>query len=255
MIKTIIFDIGEVITRTNFKAIYSNFAARVGLAPEFVINYHKEKIDDLLLGNITLEKFWSDMRRAGANPKLDLQQIWIEEGIKNREINHQLLNIILKLRNNYSIGVLTNLTHSRKIIDEEMDLYSSFDYAVLSCDEHLQKPDPEFYKIVLRAASAKPEDAIFVDDKAKCIAGAEQVGIKGVVYAWPNNTKLIKNFKQLGVVIEQSLSPFLFDMCGGLHIFEDFVPYNNDKTNKTRQNRSRSGREERGQMARCGRCG
>lgn len=202
MIKTIIFDIGEVVTRTNFKAIYSNFATRVGIVPELVINYHKKNIDDLLLGAITLEQFWNDMKNAGANPKLDFQKIWVEEGIKNREVNQELLGIIQKLRKNYSVGVLTNLTPSRLIIDESMNLYSHFDYAILSCNEHLQKPDPEFYKLSLIASSAKPEEAIFIDDKEKCIAGAEQVGIKGVVYIWSNNAQLIENLKQLGVLAD-----------------------------------------------------
>ena len=87
MIKTIIFDIGGVITKTDFKKIYSDFAIRIGITPEFVINYHKEKVEDLLLGNITLDGFWKDMREAGGNPDLDYSTIWIEEAIKNREIN------------------------------------------------------------------------------------------------------------------------------------------------------------------------
>ena len=78
MIKTIIFDIGGVITRTNFEAIYSNFAKRVGLSPEFVTNYYKTKTGDLVLGKITLDQFYKDMRDAGAKSDLDLQVIWIE---------------------------------------------------------------------------------------------------------------------------------------------------------------------------------
>lgn len=58
MIKTVIFDIGGVIKKTNFKAIYSGFAERIGISPEIVNNYHKEKMADILLGNISLEQFW-----------------------------------------------------------------------------------------------------------------------------------------------------------------------------------------------------
>ncbi len=201
MIKTIIFDIGGVITKTNFKAIYSDFAERVGLAPEFVIGYYKEKVDDLLLGNITLERFFEDMKDAGANQNLDLRAVWINEGIKNREINNDLLLIIKDLRKNYSAGTLTNLTPSRMLLDEEMDLYSHFDYSVLSCKEHLKKPDPEFYKLALKAASAQPEEAVFVDDKEECINAAEAIGIKGIIYTYSENEKLLEDLRRLGVLI------------------------------------------------------
>lgn len=202
MIKTIIFDIGGVIVRTNFEAIYSNFAKRVGLPPKFVIDYHTTKVEGLLLGKITPDQFWKDMRDAGAKSDLDLQVIWVEEGIKNREINDELLGITKKLRRNYSVGVLTNLTPVRLLLDEKMNLYSHFDYAILSCKEHLKKPDPAFYQLSLRAASAKPEEAVFVDDKEKCTVGAEQVGMKSILYAYPDNAKLLENLKQFGVSIE-----------------------------------------------------
>ena len=201
MTKTIIFDIGGVVTKTDFQAIYSNFAKRVGLSPEIVIAYHKEKIHDLLLGNITLGQFWKDMISAGADPKLDLRNIWIEEGTKNREVIKELLGIIKELRKKYSVGVLTNLTPTRLILDEKMDLYSHFDYAVLSCKEHLKKPDPAFYFLALKAASAEPEEAIYVDDKESCTAPAEELGIKSILYVYPDNTKLLESLTKLGVSV------------------------------------------------------
>ncbi len=201
MIKTITFDIGGVIVRTNFEAIYSNFAKRVGLLPEFIIEYHKEKRHELLLGNITLDQFWKDMRDAGANPNLDFQSIWIDEGIKNREVNKELLSIIKNLRKNYSVGALTNLTSPRLILDEAMDLYSHFNYVILSCKEHLKKPDLEFYRLSLKATFAKPEETIFVDDKEIFTTAAEEAGMKSIIYIYPDNPRLLENLRQLGVSI------------------------------------------------------
>jgi putative hydrolase of the HAD superfamily len=201
MIKTIIFDIGGVVVHSDFKTIYSNFGERIGLGQEFVIKYHNEKVHDLLLGNITLGQFWKDMIDAGANPELDLRNIWMDEGIKNREVNEELLLIIKKLRRKYLVGTLTNLTPSRLILDEKMDLYSHFDYAVLSCKEHLKKPDPEFYKLCLKIASANPEEAVFIDDKESCTGPAEEIGMKGILYTYPDNAKLFEELKQLGVFI------------------------------------------------------
>ena len=201
MIKTIIFDIGGVITETNFQALYTDFAKQAGLKPEFVVQYHKDKMNDMLLGNINLDQFWQDMRKAGADPKLDLQAIWIEVGLKNLAINQELLMIIEKLRKNYSVGTLTNLTPSRQILDEKIDLFSHFDYAILSCLEHLKKPDPAFYRLALKVASVKPEEVIFIDDKAVCVTTAEDLGMKGLIYSYPDNEKLVAGLRNLGISI------------------------------------------------------
>lgn len=202
MIKTIIFDIGGVVIHSNFRAIYSNFAKRVGLPPEFVVEYHNKKVQDLLLGNITLEQFWKDMIDAGANPKLDIKKIWIEEGIKNREVNNELLSIIKELRKNYSVGVLTNLTPFRLILDNKINLYSYFDYTVLSCKEHTKKPNHKFYRLALKVASVKPEESVFIDDKESCTKPAEEVGMRTILYTYPDNMKLLEDLRRLGVSVE-----------------------------------------------------
>lgn len=199
MIKTIIFDIGGVVTKTDFKAIYSGFGIRIGISPDLVINYHKEKVEDLLLGNITIEQFWNDMRNAGGSSELNYESIWIEEGIKNREIDHKLLEILKKLRKNYIVQTLTNLTPSRLLIDERQDLYSNFDYAILSCREHMKKPNPDFYKLALEKANAKPEEAIFVDDKDMHTIPAEKLGIKTILYTYGDTDTLIKKLSKFGV--------------------------------------------------------
>lgn len=201
MIKTIIFDIGGVITKSDFKKIYSDFALRIGISPEFVINYHKEKVEDLLLGNITLEDFWKDMKEAGGNPDLNYEAIWIEEALKNRKVNNELLEIIRKLRSNYSVGTLTNLTPSRFIVDEKLDLYSHFDYAILSCKEHIKKPDSRFYHLALTKASAQPGEAIFVDDKEEHIIAAQQIGIKTITYIYSDNSKFVDDLNRIGIYI------------------------------------------------------
>ena len=206
MIKTIIFDIGGVITKGNFQKSYSDFALRVGVSPEFVVNYHKApqeggKIEELVLGNITLEEFWNDIRKAGGRTDLDYEKIWIEEFLKNREINNELLEIIKELRKKYSVGTLTNLTPSRLIVDNKLDLYSHFDYAILSCNEHLKKPDPKIYYLALSKTSSQPNEAVFIDDKESHIIGAQQIGMKTITYIYPYNKKFLK---ELDSIINES---------------------------------------------------
>ena len=201
MIKTVIFDIGGVIKKTNFKAIYSGFAERIGISPEIVNNYHKEKMADILLGNISLEQFWQDMKNAGGKTGFSYEREWLEEASKNTEVNYELLSLVKKIREKYKVGVLSNVSYSRLCIDNSLDLYSNFDYAVLSCVEHLIKPDPAFYQLAIKKADSLPSEAVFIDDKKEFTDMAEKMGIKSILYLG-NNERLLNEFKELGICEE-----------------------------------------------------
>lgn len=201
MIKAIIFDIGGVVTKTNFQAIYESFAERIGLDPDFVKKYHVDNRHELSVGQITLEEIWEAMRSSGAQSEEDFTEIWIEEGLKNRQVNHGLFSIIKKLREKYIVGTLTNLMPSRLVLDERMDIYSHFDFAILSCKENLRKPDAAFYQLALDAAKVEPKEAVFIDDKDDYVQGAEVVGIHAIKYIFPNNEELLADLEKLGVTI------------------------------------------------------
>lgn len=182
MIKTIIFDIGGVLTFTNFETIYNDFAEKAGVSSEFVVNYHRTHMDKLILGTTSLEQFFADMSIESGKSGLELQKVWFEVSLPRRKVNQELLDLTTDLRNKYSIGTLTNLSPHRKILDDAMGLYSYFDYKVLSCDAGLKKPDPRFYNLALKAAGAEPEEAIFVDDYKGNVDAAESMGIKSILY-------------------------------------------------------------------------
>ena len=141
-IKTIIFDVGGVITFTDFEAVYKNYGQRIGLDPQKITEYHKQNWPDLILGNINLEQFFDALKGSIVKDRSSLEVIWLEEVLKARQINEELLNIILNLRKKYEVGVLSNLTWARQISDEQMHLYDNFDFVILSCQEHIKKTGP-----------------------------------------------------------------------------------------------------------------
>ncbi|HEX7724127.1 MAG TPA: HAD family phosphatase [Candidatus Paceibacterota bacterium] len=199
MIKTVIFDIGGVITHTDFEATYRNFGSRIGVSPDLVLKYCHENFKQLILGSLSFEDFCSEMRKSGADASLDLKQVLIEEMSKVRKIDEAVLETIRLLRKNYSVGTLTNLTESRFITDEATGLYTHFDYRVLSYVEHMEKPNPTFYQIALDRAGVMAEEAVFVDDTEKCILAAQSMGMKTVHFA--DNVQLVEELGKCGVVI------------------------------------------------------
>jgi len=181
-IKALIFDIGGVVTFTDFQSLYANFANRIGISPEFVRQYHKENWENLLLGVISLEQFFKDMKNAGANEGLDLKTIWLEEGLKIQKVNTELLDIIAKLKKHYTIGVLSNLTPPRIMLDEYMNIYNNFDFVILSCKVNLKKSDSRFYQLAVKRTGAMPSQIVFIDDMERNIIAAGNCGMKSVIY-------------------------------------------------------------------------
>lgn len=63
-----------------------------------------------------------------------------------------------------------------------------FDTVVLSGDVGYRKPQPEIYRMTASRLGLEPENCVFVDDLTSNIAGAEAVGMTGVLHADPEAT-------------------------------------------------------------------
>ena len=65
MIKTILFDIGGVLTNTerSFDAIYDEFARAIGAPPEAIVRLHNEYLDRMLYGKISASGFFAIIKK------------------------------------------------------------------------------------------------------------------------------------------------------------------------------------------------
>lgn len=106
--------------------------------------------------------------------------------------NQALLDYVQTLRTRgYRVAMLSNVARgvmNTLFSDEEMDRF--FDTVVLSGEVGVIKPQPEIYQIALDRLGAKPEQAIFIDDRQDNCDGAEAVGMQAVRYR--NNAQTIR---------------------------------------------------------------
>ena len=61
-------------------------------------------------------------------------------------------------------------------------LFDRFRAILVSGDEKLVKPDAAIYRLALSRFGVAASDAVFVDDRADNVAGAEAVGMAGIVF-------------------------------------------------------------------------
>jgi epoxide hydrolase-like predicted phosphatase len=81
-------------------------------------------------------------------------------------------------------GVKTGLVSnswSTSHYDKDM-LEELFDTAVISAEVGLHKPQPEIYRLAAERLVVGPEECVFVDDLRENCAGAEAVGMTGVLH-------------------------------------------------------------------------
>lgn len=82
---------------------------------------------------------------------------------------------------------------------QESQLFDRFRDIVVSGDERLMKPDPAIYRLAMHRFGVEANDAVFIDDRADNVAGAESVGMAGIVFT--NAPALRRDLKALGLPV------------------------------------------------------
>ena len=68
---------------------------------------------------------------------------------------------------------------------------------ILSYKEHLIKPEPEIYQLLLKRYGLKAEESVFLDDTLKNVEAAEEQGIHGIHFLTKEQAE--KELRKLGV--------------------------------------------------------
>ena len=71
-----------------------------------------------------------------------------------------------------------------------LNINNFFDGGVYSYQEHLIKPDPNIYKLLIDKFNLELEETFFFDDKEKNVIEANKIGIRSFVF---NSIKDIQN--------------------------------------------------------------
>ena len=105
----------------------------------------------------------------------------------------------LKESGRYKLYALTNW--SSETFPIALALYEFlhwFDGRVVSGDEKMRKPFPEFYQLILDRYQLVPEETLFIDDNVRNVKAAEALGIKAIAFTSAGQLK--KDLKKSGVL-------------------------------------------------------
>lgn len=92
----------------------------------------------------------------------------------------------LKEQNKYRFYALTNWSAELfPIALERYQFLHWFDGRVVSGEEKMRKPFPQFYQLLLNRFGLKPSEVLFIDDNLRNIKAAEQIGIPSIHFTNP----------------------------------------------------------------------
>lgn len=185
MIKNIVFDFGGVLVEYNFLDYFSKILGSREKGLWFMHNIltdenndkldksdkpfaeymreWKQKWPDYTVALDAFDKHYTDIFTGEVPGMKDLMKALKSKG-------YRLLGL-----SNWSTKVLD-------VMDKFPEIFSLLDGYLVSYKVHLLKPHKEIYEAFCNKFNVKPEDCVFIDDKAANIEGAKSVGMTGIVF-------------------------------------------------------------------------
>jgi len=149
------------------------------MTQEQAIAYKATIVRDADLGAITQAEMFERLAKIAHAPAAELEaEFW-----SYVRIDPEMVALIEDLRNRHRVALLTNaLTPFFRQIAAEHDLERLFEVILVSSEEHLAKPDPAFYRLMIEALGVTGPDCVFIDDNAENLEGARAAGMRTLLF-------------------------------------------------------------------------
>lgn len=201
MINTIIFDLGAVLIDWHpyhlYKKIFTNDAEMHHFIENICTGAWNEEQD----GGRTLAEGTELLVKEFPEHEANIRAYygrWIE--MLNGPIQGTVdIFRTLKESGEYKIYALTNWSFETfPIAQEKYDFLNWFDGVVVSGEERMRKPFPEFYKVLLDRYTVNPAEAVFIDDNYRNVEAGRKLGIDSIHFTNPE--ELERELKQRGIL-------------------------------------------------------
>lgn len=182
MIKAILFDFDGVLTidKTGSRSVL-NYISKATEIPfdKLKTEYYKYN-KRLLNGELTHRDMWSDFcKNIGHNIECSV----LIDSFRNTPLDGEMLSFVKELKTNYKIGMITDNKCDR--IEEILSYYKLsdlFDAVSVSAEYKSGKESAHIFNMTAEKLTAAPNECIFVDNTAKNLIAAKQIGMKTILF-------------------------------------------------------------------------
>lgn len=181
MIKTIIFDLGDVLIPSADRNILSNASELLGLDESRLKKEIKKHIAEVQIDSISEVEFWNKIiinNNLKEQNKEDLENLFIEPYKKEFKINKELIYLIKLLKRNYKVGCISNTINSHAKFNRKQGALKFFNPCILSNEVRARKPSSKIFEIYLKQANCRPEEGLFITEIDPRLSGAQELGLQ-----------------------------------------------------------------------------
>ncbi|VAX41469.1 hypothetical protein MNBD_PLANCTO02-2484 [hydrothermal vent metagenome] len=196
MIRTFLFDMGNVLVYFSHEKMYQQIGALYNLSEDetrsLLVDSNLQKQYER--GELTDTQFHHKLEQQ-TNCKADITEL--RQATSDIFIlNHEILPLLDLLKTEgYRLIILSNTCSAHiTFIQKQWQLLDKFDDSILSYKVQALKPEPKIYKAVLQIIDCKPHEAFFIDDIPQNITQARQHGLQGVTFT--GTASLIKTLRE-----------------------------------------------------------
>lgn len=197
--KVLFSDIGGVLLSNGWGHESRQAAARkYGLNYEEMEVLHNFIFNVYEIGKITLDTYLDTVifNHPRSFSREEMKQFIFDQTV---ELPHTLPWLIeLKKKHSY-LKVISINNEARELNEyriQKFRLHNFFDAFVSSCEVKMRKPDPEIFQLALGIAQAKPEECLYLDDRAFLVQAARAAGIHAYHH---------ESFEKTQQILEQAL--------------------------------------------------
>jgi putative hydrolase of the HAD superfamily len=184
--RAVIFDFGGVLFKTHDRAPRHRWDDKLGLPHGSVerIVHNNTTWREVQTGRIPLGAYWADVAaQLGITPQVAATQLAVDF-YSGDVLDNELAELIRTLRaEGVPVALLSNDTAEllRPRL-AQLGITDLFNPLVISSEIGVMKPHADAYHAVLQSLNLSAGQAVFIDDMAVNIAGAETVGLTGIHY-------------------------------------------------------------------------
>ena len=205
-IKNIIFDLGGVILDLDESITYKELG-KMGINTSELA--HSKDLMEILskfdTGIYTAPTFRKKMKALIGQEKMTDQKFDSIWDAMLLDIPRERIEAIEKVKKHYKIFLMSNsnvIHYDLYVRDLQLRFgYNEFDElfnkSYFSFAEHLEKPDPRFFELILDHEGLLPEETLFIDDTAANIKVAQSLGIRTYHI---RRDELVRNLFENGVL-------------------------------------------------------
>ncbi|VVB97505.1 Phosphoglycolate phosphatase [uncultured archaeon] len=167
-----------------------------------------EKINEMYLraslGEISSFDFWKELGFRSEYPEIERE--YLDAYLT---IDPDFIETARTLVKNYYLAMLSNdVKEWSAYLRAKFDLNSLFKIIIISGEVGYRKPDKRIYNILLERIQSSPSNCVFIDDRAKNLLAASEMGIKTIRFIredgyFPAGFE-ISSFAELPRVIERA---------------------------------------------------